>query len=107
VRHFGFDYAYESWRLTPTDPLPEWPWDLRDRCADLAELPPDELAQTLITRYPPGATISWHRDAPTFGPIVVGVSLGSACVMRFQRRVGDERRVYDPMNHDMRSNFGA
>jgi alkylated DNA repair dioxygenase AlkB len=30
-----------------------------------------------------------------FGPVVVGVSVRSACVMRFQRRVGDERRVYE------------
>ncbi|HEX2771507.1 MAG TPA: alpha-ketoglutarate-dependent dioxygenase AlkB [Micromonosporaceae bacterium] len=95
VHPFGFDYAYDSWRLAPTDPLPAWLWDLRERCADLAGLPADELAQTLITRYPPGATIGWHRDAPIFGPVVVGVSLRSACVMRFQRRVGDERRVYE------------
>ena len=95
VRHFGFDYGYESWRLTPTDPLPEWLRELRARCAAFARLASDDLAQTLVTRYPPGATIGWHRDAPMFGPVVVGVSLRSACVMRFQRRVGDERRVYE------------
>jgi alkylated DNA repair dioxygenase AlkB len=95
VRHFGFDYGYESWRLTPTDPLPEWLWDLRARCAAFAGLVPDDLVQTLVARYPPGATIGWHRDAPMFGPVVVGVSVRSACVMRFQRRVGDERRVYE------------
>src|SRR3712207_8467371 len=44
----------------------------------------EELAQTLVTRYPPGAAIGWHRDAPAFG-VVAGVSLGSACRMRFQR----------------------
>ena len=95
VRHFGFDYGYESWELTPAEPLPsslEW---LRDRCAELAELPPDELAQTLVSRYPPGATIGWHRDAPMFGAKVVGVSLGSACRLRFQRRVGETRRVFE------------
>jgi DNA oxidative demethylase len=85
----------DSWRLTPTDPLPAWLWDLRARCADLAGLPADELVQTLVARYPPGATIGWHRDAPMFGPVVVGVSLRSACVMRFQRRVGDERLVHE------------
>ncbi|MCP2261248.1 Alkylated DNA repair dioxygenase AlkB [Streptoalloteichus tenebrarius] len=95
VRHFGFDYGYESWRLTPTDPLPEEFWWLRDRCAHLAGLRPESLAQTLIARYPPGATIGWHRDAPMFGPSVVGVSLLSSCLMRFQRRVGEERRVYE------------
>jgi alkylated DNA repair dioxygenase AlkB len=53
------------------------------------------LAQTLVTRYPPGATIGWHRDAPVFGPVVVGVSLRSACLLRLQRRVGEERRVHE------------
>jgi alkylated DNA repair protein (DNA oxidative demethylase) len=31
-----------------------------------------------------------------FGPVVAGLSLGSACVMRFQRRPADgERRVFE------------
>ena len=94
VRHFGYDYDYEGWRLTPADPLPvELVW-LRDRCGELAELTGEELAQTLVTRYPPGATIGWHRDAPMFGPKVVGVSLLSACRLRLQRRSGDVRRVF-------------
>jgi alkylated DNA repair protein (DNA oxidative demethylase) len=95
VRHYGYDYGYESWELTPTDPLPstlEW---LRARCARLAGLEPDALAQTLVSRYPPGASIGWHRDAPMFGPVVVGVSLGSPCLLRLQRRVGERRLVYE------------
>jgi len=95
VRHYGLSYGYESWRLTPTDPLPPELTELRNRCAALAGLDAGELAQALVTRYPPGAGIGWHRDAPAFGPVVVGVSLGSACVMRFQRRAGEERRVYE------------
>ena len=38
----------------------------------------------LVTRYPPGAGIGWHRDAPQFGD-VSGVSLLTACRMRFRR----------------------
>jgi len=95
VRHFGFDYGYESWRLTPGDPLPPQLVPIRNRCAAFADVAEDELAQTLVTRYPPEASIGWHRDAPVFGPVVVGVSLLSSCVMRFQRRVGDERHVYE------------
>ena len=95
VRHFGFDYGYESWQLVRGDPLPDELVWLRDRCAELAELASEDLQQTLVTRYPPGATIGWHRDAPMFGPKVIGVSLFSQCRMRFQRRVGEERRVYE------------
>ena len=96
VRHFGYDYDYENYgRLLPADPLPDELTWLRDRCAELADVAPDELAQTLVSRYPPGAPIGWHRDAPMFGAKVVGVSLGSACRMRLQRGKGEERRVYE------------
>ena len=64
VRHFGLDYGYESWKLVPTDPLPnDLAW-LQERAAALAGLDPDQFAQILISRYPPGSTIGWHRDAP-------------------------------------------
>jgi alkylated DNA repair dioxygenase AlkB len=95
VRHYGFDYDYGSYRLTETDALPsslEW---VRDRCAALVGIEPEALAQALVTRYPPGAVIGWHRDAPAFDPNVLGLSLASACVPRFQRQLGQERRVYE------------
>ena len=93
VRHFGLDYGYESWQLVPTDPLPdELAW-LADRAGSLAGLDPHDFAQILISRYPPGSTIGWHRDAPMFGAKVVGISLASACRMRFQRGKGPARQV--------------
>jgi alkylated DNA repair dioxygenase AlkB len=95
VRHFGFTYDYETWDVVPADPMPPDLDDVRARCAQLADLPPEQLAQVLVSRYPPGATIGWHRDASAFGPAVVGVSLGAACVMRFQRGSGAARRVYE------------
>ena len=68
--------------------------DLRRRCGDLLGVVNERLAEGLLTRYPPGATIGWHRDAPVFGD-VVGVSLRSACLLRFQRGRGDQRRVFE------------
>ena len=87
VIHFGWDYGYESWKISPADPLPEDFHHLRSRCADLISRHESELEQILIARYPPGAGIGWHRDAPMFGPEVVGVSLGAACTMRFRRKM--------------------
>ena len=95
VRHYGYRYDYASWDVVPTDPFPEWLLPLRDRAADLADIEPDRFAQTLVTRYPPGAPIGWHRDAPTFGPVVVGVSLGSVCRMRFQHKQAGVRKVHE------------
>jgi alkylated DNA repair protein (DNA oxidative demethylase) len=93
VRHFGLDYAYETGELVPADPLPgpmEW---LRERCAGLMEREPGDLVQILVSRYPAGAGIGWHRDAPMFGSPIAGVSLRAACRMRFQRTVRGERSV--------------
>ena len=96
VKHFGYDYDYESaGRIVPGEPLPSQLVWLRDRCASFADVRPDELVQTLVARYPPGAPIGWHRDAPMFGPKVTGVSLLSASRMRFQRRLAGVRHVYD------------
>ena len=95
VRHYGFDYGYESWQLTPTDPLPEELSELRARAAVLVAVGPDELAEVLVSRYPPGAGIGWHRDAPMFGPAIVGVSLGAPAPLRFQHGKGGERRVFE------------
>ena len=85
TRHFGYDYGYESRDVQPTEPWPDSLVWLRDRAADLAGVASDDLEEVLVTRYPPGAGIGWHRDAPMFGPQVVGVSLGAACRLRFQR----------------------
>ena len=95
VRHYGFDYDYESWKLRPGPPLPPALLPLRDRCAQLAVLEPQDLAQALVSRYPAGAGIGWHRDAPMFGAKVIGVSLLAPCRMRFQRQAGGLRRVYE------------
>jgi alkylated DNA repair dioxygenase AlkB len=65
----------------------------REQAAALAGLAPNTLEQVLVARYPPGAGIGWHRDAPMFGPVVVGVSLGAGCVLRFRRGDGPARML--------------
>jgi alkylated DNA repair dioxygenase AlkB len=93
VRHFGLGYDYSSGSLAPTDPLPaEMEW-LRGRCAALMERDPADLVQVLVSRYPEGAGIGWHRDAPMFGSKIAGVSLLGPCRMRFQRTLKGEREV--------------
>src|SRR3954447_12041687 len=94
VRMFGLDYDYRERSLVPADPLPaELEW-LRERAAALIERAPEDLVQILISRYPPGAGIGWHRDAPMFGSKVAGVSLLAPSRMRFQRRPkGGERET--------------
>ncbi len=95
ARHFGLDYDYERRGLIEAaDPVPEWLEPVRAHAADLAGVVPSELVEALVQRYPEGAQIGWHRDAPAFG-IVVGVSLLSASRMRFRRDVGGVRHTYE------------
>lgn len=81
---FGGRYDFSAGRLREAEPLPDLLQPLRSHAAAFAGLEPDELRQVLVTEYAPGAGIGWHRDRPEFDK-VVGVSLASACVMRFRR----------------------
>jgi DNA oxidative demethylase len=84
VRSFGLALVTGAYDAGPAAPIPaELGW-IRDRCAALMGREPGELADLLVTRYPPGAGIGWHRDAPQFRD-VSGVSLLTACRMRFRR----------------------
>jgi alkylated DNA repair dioxygenase AlkB len=94
ARHYGIDYDYDSHDLRAAEPVPSWLLPSRDRAAELARVAPDELAETLVQRYPVGATIGWHRDAPGFGQ-VVGISLGAPCRMRFRRTTKEGTRNYE------------
>jgi alkylated DNA repair dioxygenase AlkB len=87
--HFGWSYDYDARALDRPEPIPDFVLDLRRRAAELVGIEGEEFREVLLTRYPEGATIGWHRDAPMFGPSVVGVSLLAACDMRFRRRKAD------------------
>ncbi|GJG89807.1 hypothetical protein tb265_49880 [Gemmatimonadetes bacterium T265] len=54
-------------------------------CAGLA---PERLVQALVTEYPAGAAIGWHRDSAVFGD-VVGIARLTPCVFRRRRPATD------------------
>jgi alkylated DNA repair dioxygenase AlkB len=95
VIHYGWDYDYEQWAIRPADPFPDFLTPLIARCAAAVGIEIARLEQLMVARYPPGAAIGWHRDAPMFGSPVVGVSLASACVMRFRRGKVRAWETYD------------
>jgi alkylated DNA repair protein (DNA oxidative demethylase) len=93
AKHYGFDYDYERASFkAEAEPIPAWLLPVRDRAGELAGVAPDELVEALVQRYPEGAQIGWHRDAPMFGT-VVGMSLLSPSRMRFRRELGGERQT--------------
>ena len=77
VRSFGLAMVAGAYDAGPAAPIPaELDW-LREHCAGLMGREPGELADLLVTRYPPGAGIGWHRD--------------SAAVRRGRRRLAADR----------------
>ena len=81
--HFGRSYEYESARVRAAPPVPEFLLPLRGRIADFVKCNPVEFVEVLISEYPAGAGIGWHRDAPAFD-FIVGISLLSECTMKFR-----------------------
>jgi alkylated DNA repair dioxygenase AlkB len=93
IKQYGWHYAFESFRLTPADPIPAEFTSIASRSAALAGIDAAEWAEVLVTEYTAGAGIGWHRDAPAFG-LVAGISLAGACRMRFQTGTGATRRTH-------------
>jgi alkylated DNA repair dioxygenase AlkB len=94
---FGWSYDFDDASFGPSEPIPDWLLPVRGRAAAFAGLPPDELVQTLLIRYDPGAGIGWHRDRPVFEH-VVGISLGNPATLRFRRR---KQRGFDRATIDL------
>lgn len=82
--HFGWTYGYYSRRSQPGPPLPPFLLPVRASLAEWAGIDARLFVEALVTEYPPDATIGWHRDAPVFGDLVAGLSLGSMCRIRFR-----------------------
>jgi alkylated DNA repair dioxygenase AlkB len=85
-------YAFTSHRLTPASEIPHEFCAIRARAAKLAGVEPDSFSEVLVTEYPPGAGIGWHRDAPPFG-IIAGISLAANCTMRFRKGIAGNRET--------------
>jgi DNA oxidative demethylase len=104
--HFGWTYGYYSRRASTGPPLPAFLVPYRDRAAHWAGIEPDRFVEALVTKYPEGAPIGWHRDAPMFGDVIAGISLGAPCRMKFRPYVspaetGGVRRQTRRTTHDI------
>ena len=82
-----------DWRARQVERLGERPWKLlysavslaalREKVARWRNVAHDAFLHALVTEYRPGTPIGWHRDKPEYG-MVIGISLASACRMRFR-----------------------
>jgi alkylated DNA repair dioxygenase AlkB len=87
VISFGWRYNFDGSGLHKAGEIPDFLLPLREAAARFGGLPPDALRHALLTTYPPGAAIGWHKDRPAFGD-VIGISLLSPCTFRFRRKSG-------------------
>ena len=83
VQSFGYDYHFDTRKLIPGTPIPNAFQSLIDKVAKHLSLPPEDFAELLVTEYPQGSVINWHRDAPPFD-IIAGISLLQDCNFRFR-----------------------
>jgi DNA oxidative demethylase len=91
VRHFGLRYDYGSRTLREGDPIPGELAPLMRRTEEFAALREGGLVKAIIHRYPRGASLGWHQDAPVYD-VIAGVSLRAACTIQFRTQAADERR---------------
>lgn len=80
---FGFDFHFDTGQLTQGLPIPPVFDRLRAKVGGMTGILPEDFKELLVTQYPPGSVINWHRDAPPF-KLIAGVSLLADCQFRLR-----------------------
>jgi alkylated DNA repair dioxygenase AlkB len=92
VVEYGYAYDFSSRVAEAAPAIPEFLHSLQTRVAAAAGIPAAELVEAIVTEYPPGAPIGWHRDVKEF-ETVFGISLLSACRLRLKPYPGKGKIV--------------
>ena len=80
---FGYDWSFEKRELSKGKEIPPaFQW-LIERVAIRLSLPASLFAELLVTEYPVGSLINWHRDAPPFA-LLAGISLNTDCIFKLR-----------------------
>jgi alkylated DNA repair dioxygenase AlkB len=82
---FGWAYDFTGLGFRKAEEMPPYLLGARERAAKLAGVAASDLQHALVTEYPPGAGLGWHKDKGVFGT-VVGLSLLAPCNFRFRRK---------------------
>jgi alkylated DNA repair dioxygenase AlkB len=100
IMSYGASYDFSSNELLPAGPMPPFLEPLRERIAGWIQVPAADFSHALIAEYKIGTQLGWHRDVLEFG-IVVGVSLGGGCRMRFRRYPAKKGRNIESLSLDL------
>jgi alkylated DNA repair dioxygenase AlkB len=94
VASFGYDWHFTTRTLSKGTDIPQ-PFDfVIKKVAAFLLIDHSAVAELLITEYPIGSLINWHRDAPPFD-VIIGISLLSDCTLKL--------RPYDKQKQNRRS----
>ncbi|MCD6062884.1 MAG: alpha-ketoglutarate-dependent dioxygenase AlkB [Flavipsychrobacter sp.] len=83
VASFGYDYSFDKKKLTEGKPIPEAFQPLIGKVAIQIGIDAEDFKEILLTEYPAGSVINWHRDAPPFD-LIAGISLMADCTFRLR-----------------------
>jgi len=83
VASFGYDWNFDQQQLKKGKDIPPAFLPLIKKAATHLSINEADFAELLITEYPIGSVINWHRDAPPFDTIA-GISLCSDCIFRLR-----------------------
>ena len=89
VASFGYDYNFENRSITKGFPIPDVFIPLVQKVSNYLNIRQEEFAELLVTEYPLGSVINWHRDAFPF-ELIAGISLLSDC--KFMLRPYDKSK---------------
>jgi len=83
VASFGYDWSFEKRVLSKGKEIPKAFASLLDKVSEHLQIQKSSFAELLVTEYPVGSVINWHRDAPPFD-MIVGISLQTDCIFRLR-----------------------
>src|SRR5215218_9494473 len=83
VASFGVGWSFSKQAVSVGPAIPQDFDKLLHTVAAQLKVSKEDFGQLLVTEYPPGSVINWHRDAPPYN-FIVGISLGDDCIFRLR-----------------------
>jgi alkylated DNA repair dioxygenase AlkB len=80
---FGYDYSFDKRSLSKGKDIPPEFIFIIEKVGKRLSIPAEQFAELLVTEYPVGSVINWHRDAPPFD-LIAGISLNTDCTFRLR-----------------------
>jgi alkylated DNA repair dioxygenase AlkB len=83
VASFGYDWSFEKKVLNKGKDIPGSFHCIINKVSKHLSKEPEDFAELLVTEYPVGSVINWHRDAPPFD-LIAGISLRTDCIFKLR-----------------------